>query len=587
MAFVKKSFADIYTHLEQDARQRTPQLSDFQEGSVVRTLFESFAVELTTLYEQLDLVYQAGFIDTAEEANLDRVVAVLGIKRNEPDFAAGRVLFTRDPGSNDALTIPIGTLVTTVEDESLQPAKKAYITIEEGHLPVGQNEVEVKVQAEVRGRQMIADAETVVVMPRPVPGVKHVNNARSIRFLGRDRETDEELRQRAKQVLLASGRASSTSIETALLSMPGVRAVCIKEDRTRPGMIQIFIDGLTEQNYASLQQRVDQVRAAGIYVMLEPAHLINLTLTIRISVDRRVKGEERSALEQRVTDAVESFIQRIPMGQPLLFSQLTAEILSSKGVVDLDDFRLRAEQLTDPANPQITQYGISARRIEASIYERFVPVSVRVASETKPLAVDVQVRVAFPSQPLQSWLATHHQDRLKECSTEPALLSYSGLLAVANGDPAASESMPIIEELQRFYSNLQTVATTIDWQIGLNELTQAALVEIVRSYFATVQEENPSGGGQISSRKILAHLHQLGAAGKLDKAWREYARRFCRHACNDLTRSPWRPSPIRQWQTASMPRSLPTIKAPCRQPRTRSRQHSPRQSNSSAARMNS
>lgn len=149
MAFVKKSFADIYTHLEQDARQRTPQLSDFQEGSVVRTLFESFAVELTTLYEQLDLVYQAGFIDTAEEANLDRVVAVLGIKRNEPDFAAGRVLFTRDPGSNEALTIPIGTLVTTVEDESLQPAKKAYITIEEGHLPVGQNEVEVKVQAEV------------------------------------------------------------------------------------------------------------------------------------------------------------------------------------------------------------------------------------------------------------------------------------------------------------------------------------------------------------------------------------------------------------------------------------------------------
>ncbi len=204
------------------------------------------------------------------------------------------------------------------------------------------------------------------------PGVKHVNNARSIRFLGRDRETDEELRQRAKQVLLASGRASSTSIETALLSMPGVRAVCIKEDRTRPGMIQIFIDGLTEQNYASLQQRVDQVRAAGIYVMLEPAHLINLTLTIRISVDRRVKGEERSALEQRVTDAVESFIQRIPMGQPLLFSQLTAEILSSKGVVDLDDFRLRAEQLTDPANPQITQYGISARRINPACFEKFI-----------------------------------------------------------------------------------------------------------------------------------------------------------------------------------------------------------------------
>ena len=76
-----------------DARQRIPQLTNFEEGSVVRSLFESFAVELATLYEQMDLVYQAGFVDTAQGAHLDRVVAVLGIKRNEPDFASGVVTF--------------------------------------------------------------------------------------------------------------------------------------------------------------------------------------------------------------------------------------------------------------------------------------------------------------------------------------------------------------------------------------------------------------------------------------------------------------------------------------------------------------
>ena len=119
--------------MEADARQRVPQLSDFQEGSVVRSLLESFSVELALLYEQLDLVYQSGFVDTASGPDLDRVVAVLGLNRNEPDFATGVVTFSRDPGSNVEVTIPIATLVTTEEKPERDPPKKAYLTTEGGH----------------------------------------------------------------------------------------------------------------------------------------------------------------------------------------------------------------------------------------------------------------------------------------------------------------------------------------------------------------------------------------------------------------------------------------------------------------------
>src|SRR4051794_23734708 len=105
-----------------DTRRRLPDLADFEEGSVVRSLYESFAYELALLYEQLDLVYQAGFVDTAEGSHLDRVVAVLGLKRNEPDFAAGIVTFERDKGLIEELVIPIGTLVATEEDQSKDPS---------------------------------------------------------------------------------------------------------------------------------------------------------------------------------------------------------------------------------------------------------------------------------------------------------------------------------------------------------------------------------------------------------------------------------------------------------------------------------
>lgn len=360
MSFDKKSFTDIYEAMLADTRRRIPQLTDFEEGSVVRSLFETFAVELATLYEQLDLVYQAGFIDTAEEANLDRVVAVLGINRNEPDFATGGVTFERDKGLNEELVIPIGTLVMTEEDESKDPPKKAYLTIEEGRIPPGESATQVRIQAESRGKQMVADPDTIVVMPRPVPGVKAVHNPKAVRFLGRNRENDEELRQRAKQALLASGRASITSIENALIGMPGVREVRVKEDfpadgkidKKAPGlgMIEVYVDGLTNQNAPVLRERIDQVRAAGVYVVLKPAIAIHLEAVIQVDLDKRISADERPKLEEQVKLAVEGLIEELGMGDALLFSRLASEILKVNGVRDLPNFQITTYREDDSDN---------------------------------------------------------------------------------------------------------------------------------------------------------------------------------------------------------------------------------------------
>ncbi len=344
----KKQFSDIYTSMVADARQRIPRLSDFEEGSVVRSLFESFAYELAVLYEQLDLVYQAGFIDTAEGMQLDRVVAILGIKRNEPDFATGSVTFQRDSASAEESVIPIGTLVTTKEDPKQTPSKKAYITTEEGRIAPGMSTVAVRVRAEERGKHMTSAEQTVEVMPQPVPGIKSVTNLKPIGFRGRERETDQELRERAKQTLLASGRASSLSIENALLSLPEVREVRIHEDfndnsegQGRPGSIEVFVDGMNERNERQLRQRLDEVRAAGIYVILKPAAPINVDVVIQIEANSQIASAEKVLLENQVREAVEAYFGRLGMGKPLLFSQLTSEILQVKGVSDLVNLELQ------------------------------------------------------------------------------------------------------------------------------------------------------------------------------------------------------------------------------------------------------
>src|ERR671932_738124 len=104
MAFEPKTFAQIF----QEMRDRTPAtLTDFQEGSVVRTLYESFSWELALLYEQMHRVYLSAYVDTAEEVQLDQVVAVLGIRRGGTGFSTGIVNFGRDLGVDEGITIPI------------------------------------------------------------------------------------------------------------------------------------------------------------------------------------------------------------------------------------------------------------------------------------------------------------------------------------------------------------------------------------------------------------------------------------------------------------------------------------------------
>src|SRR5690606_27746283 len=91
---------------------RSP-LTDLNVGSVTRTLSEAISREIATVYNQIELAYLSGFIDTATGRALELVVSILGLTRKTKDFALGLVTFFRMPGSEGNITIPEGTLVAT------------------------------------------------------------------------------------------------------------------------------------------------------------------------------------------------------------------------------------------------------------------------------------------------------------------------------------------------------------------------------------------------------------------------------------------------------------------------------------------
>lgn len=487
MAFEPKSFSQLFTEM----RDRTPaSISDFETGSVARTLYETFAYEMALLYEQMHGVYLSGFVETATGIHLERVVAVLGIQRGEPDFATGLVTFERDLGIDETLEIPLGFMVTTSEDAD-GTVKKAYQTVETKQLGPTDTQVQVRVQAIAPGDSEATATNTIEVMPQPLSGIKAVTNEQPIRFTGKHRETDDDLRVRAKTALLATSGANTTTVENAVFNLPGVKEVQVRENfhfargqvtltpdpeittettiprgtelaldagnkrfKTRTlvrlspnrdpespqkvdveavvrgeagqvdaaapwqpleldsgvivtihndnaivlkdfGLIEVFVDGVDFTNptqVQALEAAIDRSRAAGIYVLPKPAQAIQLdgVFLVELTPGRRWSTDERMALEQQLQADLAEHLHQQSMGQPLLMSQLTQTLLSPAAVNDLVDFSLTTALAAAPAQT----HDAATKRLEADIHEKFEPRHLRVATEIKPLVVQVYIQAA-------------------------------------------------------------------------------------------------------------------------------------------------------------------------------------------------
>ncbi len=429
MAYVKKDFQTLYEDLAEDLKKRLPGITDFEQGSVVRSLLETLAFEQAVFYEQLDYIYDSSFVNTATSTNLEKVVAILDIKRGEPDYALGSVVFYKDPTIDEAIIIPIGTLITTKDDPNATPQRKAYRTIEETVLEADQTEVTVKIQAESRGSEYATDRETIVIIPAPIEGITAVTNPDPLTFTGRTQETDEELRERAKKTLLAAGKASETSIEQALLALPNILDIKIHEPLNEsgeviPGVINVYVDGLTETNGQQLAQRLDEAKASGIYSRLKPAEVTEVSATLKLVPHENIIDQEISDLEDRVATVLKQYLESKRMGEAFSITQLTTEILQIKGVQDLDRYDITFRERTVLQNPPVIpangidsnllevkylqgvddqgaeQYGApeNLKAIRFSAFARFNVNHLRIAAGDKELPVQVQVKVKYPNE---------------------------------------------------------------------------------------------------------------------------------------------------------------------------------------------
>lgn len=302
--------------------------TDIYPGSVLRTLVETVALEISRLYAQLEAVYQSAYIDTASGSSLDKVVALLGVERVTGNHPAGEVVFTRAGGSRGAITIPAGTRITTVTGD-VEYATTTTVTMLDN-----QNTARVPARDLETTNDPLA-ADLLTLLPIPIAGIASVTNPNPT-SITTQAESDDELRARAKNVLVGSERATVAALRQAV-ERQGVSAEIV-EDPAQPGIIAVntFTDQMSPELLQRIRTALADARPAGVFVkepdVQTPA---KVGLQIRLTTVSGLVPADLRAVQEKVRAAVADYFAKLPAKANASLSKITGLVMAVPGVEDM------------------------------------------------------------------------------------------------------------------------------------------------------------------------------------------------------------------------------------------------------------
>ncbi len=341
MSFTKKSFSEIRDNILDDLEDKGL-ITDRNVGGVARTLVEAYSRELALLYEELQHVSDSAFVDSATGSSLDFLVSILNINRISGEQAVGKVIFSRGTPAPGDITIPKGTIITHLR-KTAGVQSPLFETLEAVTLLQGENRIEASVRAQEQGEGGEVPAAVLNILPRPIVGIEEVINEEPTVLRGRE-ESDEELRERAKNALQNTGKATEDAIEFAIREL-GVDSVRIVD---RPngsvGEIEALIDGENlDGNKKAIEDTINQVKAAGIFANFQIVKRIDIMLVLKLTLDdpALLDEEEQTDIERNVRTAIHNYISSLDVGEVVRKNGIISAALNIPQILDVEilDYR--------------------------------------------------------------------------------------------------------------------------------------------------------------------------------------------------------------------------------------------------------
>lgn len=274
------------------------------------------------------------YLFSATGTDLDNLVFDrYGIIRKPDAASIGSVNFTTSTPAGSTFTIPSGTVLSSSTGTQ-------YITTQDAIYSAGSTgPVIVMIRSALAGSGQNANANTITSIVSQITGApNNLAVTNPLASVGSDAaETDDALRNRAQQFFVTARRGTTSAIQNAALSVPGIRTATafeVLDALGRPArLVQLVVaDAFTEQFAntsvtpptfpalsqaitVSVQDALAEYRADGIFVQIVVANVVlqpvQLVLAFFAGVDANAV-----ALEARAT--VVGYINALAPGAPFV-----------------------------------------------------------------------------------------------------------------------------------------------------------------------------------------------------------------------------------------------------------------------------
>ena len=284
-------------------------ITDFNEGSEIRNLLESFAVDLYTLMEEVDDVSRICFVETAEGEWLDKHGAnpLINLPRETGEMSKGTVTFSIAEATTSEVVVPIDTILVS-EETGLQ-----FSTLADAIIPVGETSVTALAECLTVGVDGNAESSTVTLFEDDSNLYNGLTVTNTEAFAGGiDYEEDDEYRERLLAYLRKDDFGSVGYYESLCNNVDGVHDVLLVDDDNEIYTKIILVNGDTKPTpntvLADVLEVITDVNniVLGHSFNVDKPTYVTKNLTVNLSVSVEVDEDDLEELLQAIFDGGEA-----------------------------------------------------------------------------------------------------------------------------------------------------------------------------------------------------------------------------------------------------------------------------------------
>ncbi len=330
MAFAVKLFKDILADMMSYLVANQSKLTDFNEGSAIRTFLEANAKE----FEQAYIRARVGFGRELVELPF----YAFNFTKQAAQAAAGEVVFSRT-GTADTINIPIGTIVSTTDGTQFATTEAA--TISAGNT----SSAATSILAVVAGRTGNVPANTITIIVTPISGVDAVDNSASTTG-GQDEETDAEFLSRFQEFIAGLGKANVEGLVATAKGVTGVRSASVIEHFPPSSSYNatVYIDDGAGNASAELVSEVTAAlvgdgtaaspgsKAAGVHLQVLAPTKVAVAVNVTVTDDGTVF---QTTISYQIKQAIMNYVNNLEIGQSVIRNKLIDVIMSVTGISDI------------------------------------------------------------------------------------------------------------------------------------------------------------------------------------------------------------------------------------------------------------